>query len=206
MKKNIAVLHLALFMILLIGCSKNDNTEAEASYGKENKMSKKILVAYGSYSGSTAETAIFVGKKLSEKGMQVDVMPVNKIKSIDGYNGVIIGSAIMMGKMKSSVVKFVKTNKDALSRVPVAMFLVCLTVKDDTAENRKIASGYLDPVKVDIKPVSEGFFPGKVDFKKIPFPASLLTLLPAFRNSVPEGDFRDWGKVEKWINETASKL
>lgn len=193
-------------MALIAGCSVDQITETETSFGKENKMSKKILVAYGSYSGSTAETANFIGKKLSDKGMQVDVKPVNKIKSIDGYNSVIIGSAIMMGKMKSSVVKFVKRNKDGLARVPVAMFLVCLTVKEDTAENRKIASGYLDPVKAEIKPVSEGFFPGKVDFKKIPFPASLLTILPAFKNSVPEGDFRDWGKVEKWVNDTESKL
>jgi menaquinone-dependent protoporphyrinogen oxidase len=206
MNKNLVILNIAFCMAIFAGCSGNEKTEAKASFGKGDKMSKKILVAYGSFSGSTAETAIFIGKKLSEKGMQVDVKPVNKIKSIEGYNGVIIGSAIMMGKLKSSVVKFVNKNKDGLSRVPVAVFLVCLTIKEDTPDNRKIASGFLDPVKIEIKPVSEGLFPGMVDFKKLPFPISLMTLLPAFKNMTPEGDYRDWGKVEKWVNEIASKF
>ncbi len=169
-------------------------------------MSKKILIAYGSFSGSTAETAEFIGKKLSEKGMQADVKPVNKIKSLEGYDGVIIGSAVVMGKIKSSVVKFVSANKGALSKVPVGYFLVCLTMQKDTPENRKTASGYLQPVSSVVKPVSEGLFPGKVDFKKLPFPMSLLTLMPAFKEGVPEGDFRDWAKMEKWAREMSSKF
>ncbi|HPI04562.1 MAG TPA: flavodoxin domain-containing protein [Candidatus Goldiibacteriota bacterium] len=169
-------------------------------------MAKKILVAYGTFSGSTAETAEFIGKKLSEKGMQADVKPVNKIKSVEGYDGVIIGSAVVMGKIKSSVVKFVSVNKDRLSKVSVGYFLVCLTVQKDTPENRKAASVYLEPLSSVVKPVSEGLFPGKVDFKTLRFPMSLLTLMPAFKKGVPEGDYRDWAKIEKWAVETASKF
>ena len=142
------------------GCT-NKNASIEASFGKGDKMAKKVLVAYGSFSGSTAETAVFIGKKLAEKGMTADVKPVEKIKSIEGYNAVIIGSAIMMGKMKSSVIKFAEKNREALGRVPVAVFLVCLTMAKDTPENRKTASGYLDPLKAIVKPVSEGLFPGR---------------------------------------------
>ncbi|PKL92988.1 MAG: hypothetical protein CVV21_01180 [Candidatus Goldiibacteriota bacterium HGW-Goldbacteria-1] len=169
-------------------------------------MAKKILIAYGSFSGSTAETAEFIGKKLSEKGMQADVKPVNKIKSVEGYDGVIIGSGVVMGKIKGSVVKFVSAYKDALLKVPVGYFLVCLTMQKDTPDNRKTAAGYLDPVRAFVKPVSEGLFPGKVDFKTLPFPMNFLTLMPAFKKGVPEGDFRDWAKVEKWADETASKF
>ena len=193
-------------MFVLTGCSTNKKSELEGSFGEGNTMGKKILVTYGSFSGSTAETAIFIGKKLSEKGMQVDVKPVNKIKSVDGYDGVIIGSAVMMGKMKGPVINFVTARQSALSKVPVAYFLVCLTMQNDTPETRKTASGYLEPVRSVVKPVSEGLFPGKVDFKALPFPVSLLTLMPAFKKGVPEGDYRDWVKVEKWVGETVSKM
>jgi menaquinone-dependent protoporphyrinogen oxidase len=169
-------------------------------------MSKKVLVAYGSFSGSTAETAVFIGKKLAEKGMTADVKPVEKIKSIEGYNAVIIGSAIMMGKMKSSVPKFAEKYREALGRVPVAVFLVCLTMAKDTPETRKTASGYLDPIKAIVKPVSEGLFPGRVRFKDLPYPQKLLTFLPAFRKGVPEMDAMDWVKTEKWANEIAGKI
>ena len=187
------------------GCT-NKNASIEASFGKGDKMAKKVLVAYGSFSGSTAETAVFIGKKLAEKGMTADVKPVEKIKSIEGYNAVIIGSAIMMGKMKSSVIKFAEKNREALGRVPVAVFLVCLTMAKDTPENRKTASGYLDPLKAIVKPVSEGLFPGRVRFMDLPYPQKLLTFLPAFKKAVPEMDAMDWVKTEKWVNEIQAKL
>jgi menaquinone-dependent protoporphyrinogen oxidase len=170
------------------------------------KMSKKILVAYGSFSGSTAETAVFIGKKLAEKGMTADVKPVEKIKSIEGYDAVIIGTAVMMFKLKPSVVKFAEKHKAELGRVPVAIFLVCLTMAKDTPENRKTASGFLDPLKANVKPVSEGLFPGRVRFKDLPYPQKLLTFLPAFKKAVPEGDYMDWLKTEKWVNEISGKL
>lgn len=169
-------------------------------------MPKKVLVAYASFSGSTAETAEFIGKKLSEKKMEADVLPVDKVKSLEGYDAVIIGSGVIMGKMKASAVNFAKKQMNAMSKIPVAFFLVCLTMQNDTPESRKTASGYIDPVRPYIKPFSEGFFPGRVEFNKIPFPMRLITLLPAFKKSVQEGDWRDWKKVEKWIDGVTSKL
>lgn len=169
-------------------------------------MPKKVLVAYASFSGSTAETAEFIRKKLLEKKIEADAMPVNKVKSLEGYDAVIIGSGIMMGKMKSSAVSFAQKFKEALSKKPVAFFLVCLTMQKDTPESRKTASGYIDPVRAFIKPFSEGLFPGRIEFKKIPFPFSLVMQMPAMKKEIPEGDWRDWGKVEKWAGEIACKI
>jgi menaquinone-dependent protoporphyrinogen oxidase len=192
-------------VIAATGCG-NKNAYTEASFKKGDKMAKKALVAYGSFSGSTAEAAVFIGEKLAERGMTVDVKPVEKIKSLEGYNAVIIGSAIQMGKMKASVVKFAEKNREALSRVPVAVFLVCLTMVKDTPENRKTASGYLEPLKAFVKPVSEGLFPGRVRFKDILFPMRLITFIPAFKKSVPEGDYMDKVKMEKWADEISGKI
>jgi menaquinone-dependent protoporphyrinogen oxidase len=200
------MLLIALFLAITPGCGNSKDSQIEASFGKGENMPKKILVAYGSFSGSTAETAVFIGKKLSEKAMEADVKPVEKIRSIAGYDAVILGSAVMMGKIKPSVLKFAEKNREALARVPVAVFLVCLTMKDDTPENRKTASSYLDPIKAIIKPFSEGLFPGRVTYNKIPFPVRLLTYLPAFRKGVPEVDYLNWPKVEKWVDEIASKI
>jgi len=169
-------------------------------------MSKKILVAYGSFAGSTAETAVFIGKKLSEKGMTADVKPVEKIKTIEGYDAVIIGSAVEMGKLKGSVIRFTEKNKAALTKVPVAIFVVCLTMQKDTPENRKTVSAYLDPIKAIVKPVGEGLFPGRIRYKDIPFPQSILTLMPAFKKAVPEGDWMNWGAVEAWVGEVEGKM
>lgn len=206
MNRRALILSAAVFLAVAAGCGESKDTGIEASFGKGEKMSKKILIAYGSSSGTTAETAVFIGKKLAEKGMEADVKPVEKIRSIEGYEAVLIGTSVMMGKIKPSVVKFAERNREALSRIPAAIFLLCLTMKDDTPENRKTASGYLDPIKACVKPVSEGLFAGRVNYGKMPFPLKLITLLPAFKKAVPEGDYRDWGKIEKWVDEISARL
>jgi hypothetical protein len=57
-----------------------------------------------------------------------------------------------------------------------------------------------------VNPVSEGLFPGRIRYKDIPFPQSILTLMPAFKKAVPEGDWMNWGAVEKWIGEVVGKI
>ena len=59
-------------------------------------MKPKILVAYASKSGSTVDVAQAIGESLSQTGGAVDVISVKQIKSLDGYDGVILGSAIRM--------------------------------------------------------------------------------------------------------------
>jgi menaquinone-dependent protoporphyrinogen oxidase len=57
-------------------------------------MDKKILVAYVSRTGSTAEVAGKVGEILRNREFDVDVAEVGDVGSLDEYQSVIIGSAI----------------------------------------------------------------------------------------------------------------
>ena len=43
----------------------------------------KILVAYATMAGSTAEVAQIVGEELGQCGIQVDVLPLSEIKDIE---------------------------------------------------------------------------------------------------------------------------
>ena len=58
----------------------------------------------------------------------------------DGYDGVIVGASIHMGKHDKHVVDFVRKNQDTLARLPSAFFSVSLAAHGDTAE----AEGYVD--------------------------------------------------------------
>jgi menaquinone-dependent protoporphyrinogen oxidase len=58
----------------------------------------------------------------------------------DGFDGVVIGASIHMGKHDMHVVGFVKKNLDALARLPSAFFSVSLAAYGDTQE----AEGYVD--------------------------------------------------------------
>jgi menaquinone-dependent protoporphyrinogen oxidase len=164
---------------------------------RDRRMKKRILIAYGTRCGSTGGVAESIGQVFSEAGAAVHVRLVKEVNDLSPYQAVIVGSAVRMGKWLPEAVEFVKTHQDRLSRGSVAYFAVCLAMKDDTAENRHKASGYLDPVRKQfpqVKPVDIGLFAGAVDYKKLSFAYGLILKV----KGVPEGDFRNWEAIQTW--------
>jgi menaquinone-dependent protoporphyrinogen oxidase len=166
----------------------------ESSCGGENDMSDKILVAYASRCGSTGGVAEAIGQALCDGGAAVDVLLVKEVTDVSPYQAVVVGSAIRMGQWLPEVVKFVETHQEALSQVPVAYFVVCGTLREDTEENYRTVAAYLDPVREVMQPVEVGLFAGAMDYSKLPFVYRLI--VKAMK--APEGDFRDWDAIRGW--------
>lgn len=168
-----------------------------SSNEKDRKIKNRLLIAYGSRCGSTGGVAEAIGQVLSTAGAAVDVRLVKDVTDLSPYQGVIVGSAIRMGKWLPEAVEFVKTHQATLSRLPVGYFAVCLTMKDDTVENRRKAMGFLDPVCKQfpqVKPLDIGLFAGTVDYSKLSFAYSLILKV----KGAPEGDFRNWEAIRTW--------
>jgi menaquinone-dependent protoporphyrinogen oxidase len=92
----------------------------EVKCGGKNRMDKRILVTYASKYGSTGGVAEAIGKGLCSKGAAADVLLTKNVVNLSSYQGVVVGSAIYMGKWLPDAVEFVKTNCEMLRRVPVA--------------------------------------------------------------------------------------
>jgi len=168
-----------------------------------NDMTNKILVAYATRAGSTAEIADFVGKTMSKHGATVDVKPMKSVTNLTGYAAVVLGSGIRAGQPYPEIKNLVKQYKNELKTMPVALFVVCMTLKNDTPENRKIVDAYLNPLRRKIKPVDVGLFAGKMDYSKLGFFARFISKSIV---KVPEGDFRNWNVIESWATALLSKL
>ena len=165
-------------------------------------MSDKILVAYATKAGSTAEAVEAVGEELRNMGAEVDVRLAKDVKDLKQYSAVILGTGIRMGKWVPEATKFVETNREALSQVPVAFFVVCLTMKEDTEENRRTVEAYLDPVCEVAKPLGKGLFAGVIDYSKLSFSARMMTKAM----KISEGDFRDWETIRAWAQQAYDSL
>jgi menaquinone-dependent protoporphyrinogen oxidase len=177
----------------------------ECTCGKEGKMKKRVLVTYASKCGSTGGVAEAIGQVLCGMGATVDVRLTGSINDISPYKTVIVGSAIRMGNWLPEAADFVNRRQDELSRVPCAYFVVCLTMKDDTAENRKKVMAYLDPVRKKspkIQPAAIGLFPGALDFKKLSFGSKAVLKMLGGK----EGDYRNWAAVKTWAGDVSPLL
>jgi menaquinone-dependent protoporphyrinogen IX oxidase len=80
--------------------------------------------------------------------------------------------------------KFVKKNKEALAKIPVAYFSLGITMKEDTPQRRKRMMRKLKAVTKHIAPVDVGLFGGRYQ----------------------GNDYRDWDKIQAWAKELTDKL
>jgi menaquinone-dependent protoporphyrinogen oxidase len=157
-------------------------------------MPKHLLIAYATRAGSTTEVAAALGHTLAARGFTVDVRPIKDQPSLTGYNAVLLGSAIRMGRWLPEAVVFVQTNQAALNLLPVALFTVHALNRGDDLQSLTSRQAYLDTVRPLLQPLDEIYFSGKLDLSTLTLPDRLLARLV----KADPGDFRDWTKISSW--------
>lgn len=166
------------------------------TFGKETTMNQRILVAYATKTGSTVDVASTIGETLGARGYAVDVRPIKENPSTDGYQAVIIGSAVNGGQWLPEAVEFVRAHQKALQGTRVALFCVHIMNLGDDEQSKKNRLAYLDAVRALVQPVDEAFFAGmgmKADEQ-----SGLVRWVYRTFKIGPEGDCRDWDKINGW--------
>ena len=163
-------------------------------------MTNRVLVMYASRAGSTKEVAEAIGKTLAEGGLQVDVLSMDKVTDLSVYDAVVAGSAIRGSKWLPEAVGFIRKHRETLLHKPFAMFTVCITLAMSSSEQYRAAvAGWVAPVRELARPLSEGFFAGMLDFRRLPVNWDTLKLRVTVAFGIfPRGDRRDWHAIRAW--------
>lgn len=164
-----------------------------------------ILVTYASRSGSTAEIAEAIGETLSQQGIPVDVRPMTAVTDVTPYQAIIAGSAVRQEKWLPEAIQFLEAHQQVLAQKPIATFLVGMAMATrNPARYQKAlqsASGWMAPARQLVHPVSEGYFAGVLDLKKIKELHFRIVLGSMVRLGLfPEGDHRDWEAIREWAS------
>jgi menaquinone-dependent protoporphyrinogen oxidase len=198
-------------------------------------MQTRVLVAYSSNSGSTAEVAEAIGKELGQDGAQVDVHLIRDLgdaPDLSSYSAVVIGGPMILGWHREAA-RFVRNQRLALSRLPVAYFVTAMSLTDAEAAAPDGVAVYKDPRLVktpktphkltlkeryasvgnylrpilgnapEARPVSVAFFGGKLDFGRLNFLQMLFVMLII---GAQPGDYRNWDAIRNWAGDLRSQL
>jgi len=168
------------------------------------EMAKRILVAYASKRGGTAEIAERIGAGLRGAGLQVDVLPADRASDPAAYDAVALGSAVYYGNWRKEAANFIKRNEAVLAERPVWIFSSGPTGEGDPVE---LAKGWRlpegqRPIIERIRPRDVALFHGVLDPAKLnPFERLIIRNVKA-----PAGDFRDWEAITSWAEDIAAAL
>ena len=177
----------------------------------------KVLVAYASKYGSTKGIADFIGERLRQDGVVVDVKDVEEVRSLAGYDAFVIGSALYMFHWMKEAKQFVSKNRAVLANHPVWLFSsgpVGTQPKDakgrDLLENEVSGPKELDELRAQVNPRDHRIFFGALEGARLTgtvgFWYKVAMKSKSAREAMPEGDFRDWKLIEAWTEGIAVAL
>lgn len=165
----------------------------------------KILVAVATRHGATREIAESVatalGSALTDAGVwsQTEVRDAGLVRSVEGFDAVVVGSAVYLGHWLEPARNLVESFSDELREVPVWLFSSGPVGEQTRPAEEPVAVGDLAR-RVNAR--GHRLFGGRIARHTLKFPERAV--VTALR--VADADNRDWPTIRAWGREIGTSL
>jgi menaquinone-dependent protoporphyrinogen oxidase len=189
----------------------------------------RVLVAYGSRHGGTRGIAERICEVLRSEGLDATVMTATAATDSDvrAADAFVIGSGVYMGSWLDEPLDFVRRNQATLASRPLWLFssgpLPGSTKNKEVDDPIENALGPMDgpgsggrrkveAISAATGPRDHRVFMGRYNpddaAMNLPerFMKTFMRVIPAIRDVLPAGDFRDWAAIEAWARSIATDL
>jgi menaquinone-dependent protoporphyrinogen oxidase len=171
----------------------------------------KVLIAYATKYDSTKGIATFIADRLRQSGVDADVQEVGSVTNADDYDAFVVGSAVYMFHWLDQAKEFVARYRGVLASHPVWLFSsgpLGAETRNVKGRDLRDVSGpqELGALREAVNPRSHRVFFGALDNRRLGFGHRVIRKMPAARESLPEGDFRDWKEIGDWAVGIAQEL
>ncbi|MFI2752136.1 flavodoxin domain-containing protein [Cellulomonas sp. P22] len=170
-----------------------------------------VLVAYATKYGATRGIAEHVARELTDAGHPAETLPAATVTDLSGYTAVIVGSAVFAGRWHRDARDFVRRHGAQLRERPVWLFSsgpLGTATHDKAGKDLVETSQPLAIAKLVEATGARGtaVFFGALDTARLDRAGRLVMRVPAARDVMVEGDFRDWPAIAAWARGVASEL
>ncbi len=172
----------------------------------------KVLILYSTTDGHTVEICRRMTSAIEQGGDTVELVDLKDGPSLDNYTfeKVVIGASIRYGKHQKSVYEFIRNNREALERVPNALFSVNVVARKpekNTPETNPYLQKFLK--QIDWVPQNLGVFAGKIVYPALgPVDRTMIRFIMWMTKGPtdPTGtyEFTDWNKVDDFGRRIAA--
>jgi menaquinone-dependent protoporphyrinogen oxidase len=173
----------------------------------------KILIVYASRHGATEGIAVRIADTLERHGLEVTLRRAAEPDDIAEFDAFVIGSAAYMGHWDRDVAAFARRHAPFLSTRPVWLYSSGPVGSDryDAKGRDQLEASRpreFDELTASIRPREEKVFFGAYDPGRegATLAERLVMKVPAIREAMPIGDFRDWPAIEAWAEGIAREL
>ena len=160
----------------------------------------RVLVAYATKHGSTAEVAQRIAGRLRERGLEADATAAEKVVDVVVYDAVVAGSAVYYGSWLKEASDFVRRHRAWLEER--ATWLFSVGPLGERVEDAEQQPKELAEFRETIGPRDHTTFFGRLDPDRLSFAERMV--VKAVR--APAGDFRDWAAIEAWAGRLAAEI
>jgi menaquinone-dependent protoporphyrinogen oxidase len=160
---------------------------------------KRVLVAYASKMGSTAEIAQAIADQLRSRGLDVVLTPFGDAPDPSDFDAVVVGSAVYTTRWMKPARRFLRRHRETLATRPTWLFESGPT--GDIAERRHESPAAVIRLAEEIGSPPIKVFGGNLDPDRAATPLARWVA-----NSDMAGDYRDWEQIRGWADEVADQL
>lgn len=166
-------------------------------------MSAAVLVTYATNCGSTQEVAETVATELRNGGFTVDLQQMRSVKTLNGYQAVILGAPLYIGHWHKDTRRFLMYYEKALKERPVAVFALG-PLHDEEKEWQDVRTQFAKELAKFpwLTPVAMEVMGGVFDPAKLRFPFNLAPIL----RQTPASDIRDWVAIRAWARNLTTQF
>ena len=162
----------------------------------------RVLVAYGTKHGATAEIAEAIGTALRVAGLEVDVLRARRVRSLEPYRAVVLGSAVYAGRWRADAIRLLR--RPQLKTVEVWLFSSG-PIGEDKGDPEQLER-LTKPKRVQQLAAGIGVHEHVVFGGMVAEDAGFIRKKMA-RKIPPElRDRRDWQQIEAWAQSIAAAL